>query len=314
MKKAFKIILNLIINLAILGGLVFVFRTPLQNLRNRFQAQYFPCSQPIAYSLGAFDKKFGISEKDFLSAIDAAEQVWEKPIGKDLFEYGANGPLKINLIYDIRQEATHKLQALDLSVSDDKASYNSIKTKYNTLRAQYLVGKTALDAKIAAFEIMKNKYEAEVRTWNARGGANKEAYARLEADRLALNAAASDINQMQDALNAKIENINAMVVVLNRLATSLNITADTYNQIGDQLGGEFAEGTYQSGPEGERIDIYQFDNRAKLIRVLAHELGHALGLDHAEDQKAIMYRLNNGVNDKLTESDLALVKTHCQIK
>lgn len=314
MKKVLKIILNFILILAIVGGFVFVGRESLQNLWKQWQSQYYPCSQPIRYTLGTFDKKFGLSEADFLSAVVVAEQVWEKPVGKDLFAFADGGPLKINLIYDIRQEATVKLQNLDLSVRDDKASYNAIKAKYQALQAQYLKDKAMIDAKIAAFEIMQHKYEAEVKSWNARGGASKEAYARLEADRVALNAAMADIQQAQDALNVKVDNLNAMVVVLNRLATSLNITADTYNQIGGQLGGEFEEGTYQSGPEGERIDIYQFDNRAKLIRVLAHELGHALGLEHVEDAKAIMYRLNNGINEKLTESDLASVKTHCQIK
>lgn len=314
MKKAIKSILRVLLTVAVIGGLVFAFREPLQNRWSQLQIQYLPCSQPIAYSLGIFDKKFGISEKDFLSAISVAEQVWEKPIAKDLFVYADSGALKINLIYDIRQEATVKLQKLGLTVKDDKASYNAVKVKYESLKTAYAKDKTALTAKIAEFEVMKNKYEAEVKTWNGRGGANQEAYARLEDDRLALNTAVDEINQMQDALNMKIDNLNALAVVLNRLATALNITADKYNQIGDQLGGEFEEGTYQSGPDGQQIDIYQFDNRAKLIRVLAHELGHALGLDHVEDPKAIMYRLNNGINEKLTDADLAILKTHCQIK
>jgi predicted Zn-dependent protease len=48
--------------------------------------------------------------------------------------------------------------------------------------------------------------------------------------------------------------------------------------------------------------------------VLAHELGHALGLDHNEDSKAIMYRLNNGINEKLTNTDLVALKALCGIK
>ena len=293
--------------------MVFVFREPLWNVWGMFQAQYFPCSSPIAYSIGSFDKKFGLSEKDFLSALVAAEAVWEKPVGKDLFAYKENGKLKVNLVYDIRQEATVKLQKLDIDVRDDQSSYNSVKAKYDSLKAEYARDKIALAAKVAELEAAKSKYEAEVDYWNSHGGANKETRAQLEKERLALNAMIDEINRMQDRINAKVENINALVVVLNRLAQTLNITVDKYNQVGDQLAGEFEEGSYQSGPEGQQIDIYQFDNRAKLIRVLAHELGHALGLDHIEESKAIMYRLNNGINEKLTEGDLSAVRMHCKI-
>lgn len=313
MKKLFKLILKVIFSATVIGGFVFAFRAPLQILYLQLLSQYFPCSQPIAYSIGSFDKRFGLSQKDFLSAIVQAEQIWEKPITKELFAYTTDGKLKINLIYDIRQEATIKLQKLGIAVKDDKASYNTVKAKYEAVKAQYAREKAALDAKIAEFEILKNKYEADVEYWNSRGGARKETYAQLEEERLALNAAIAGINKMQDDLNAKVDDINALVVVLNRLAASLNITAEKYNQIGDQLGGEFEEGTYQSGPSGREIDIYQFDNRAKLIRVLAHELGHALGLDHLEDPKAIMYRLNNGINEKLTDSDLVVLKSKCRL-
>ncbi|MCX6779287.1 MAG: matrixin family metalloprotease [Candidatus Magasanikbacteria bacterium] len=122
------------------------------------------------------------------------------------------------------------------------------------------------------------------------------------------------INQMQDSLNILVDDINAAVKVLNQLAYELNITVDKYNTIGISRGTEFQEGEYKSDLKGTEINIYQFDNKNSLVRVLAHEMGHALGLDHSEDPKAIMYRLNEGRNEKLTDSDVAALKKLCKIK
>src|SRR6185369_17119194 len=99
MNKIFKTLLSI----GLVGLIVFIFLGPLKGALTEFEARYFPCRQPIAYSLGQFDTKFGISKTDFLIAVATAEEIWEKSAGKQLFEYAPDGALKINLIYDARQ-------------------------------------------------------------------------------------------------------------------------------------------------------------------------------------------------------------------
>ena len=46
-----------------------------------------PCNQPITYSIGEVDSRFGISKSDFAQIISEGIQIWENPIKKTLFTY-----------------------------------------------------------------------------------------------------------------------------------------------------------------------------------------------------------------------------------
>lgn len=273
-----------------------------------------PCGYPIEYRIGAFDDRFHLSEADFLRALADAETLWEKPVGRDLFQYSSEGALAIHLIYDYRQEATEQLRALGIQMNDDGETYVLLKSKYEIARTQYDAGVQALDARVAQFTARRQAYDAEVARWNARGGASKKDFERLENEQMYLNQEAASINQKKQELNELASAINAIVSVLNRVAANLNINRDQFNAIGDARGRQFNEGLYTRDASGERINIYQFDNRQKLVRVLAHELGHALELEHSDNPAAIMYELNQGKNPILAESDIAALKTHCGIK
>jgi len=289
----------------------------LENLLEKLEHKPRPCEQPILYTIDSFDARFEISRNDFIRAIQNAERIWETPAGRELFAHASGTPgtlLKIRLIYDARQDATIQLRQYGMTIRDSRESYDALKAAYETLTDAYAEDKILFDARIAALHAREDTYNQEVAMWNARGGAPQEEYDRLNAEKAAIDAEMVKANLLKDALNVKVDRINAMVVVLNRLAATLNIQVARYNEIGGAHTGEFEEGVYRSGPDGQEIDIYQFDTHAKLVRVLAHEFGHALGLAHVTDPKAIMYRLNQGMNEKLTPADLAALKNRCGIE
>ena len=306
-------IFNYILFIAIVFAGIY-YQDALRNVWSQAFNNFFPCRQAITYSIDSFDTRFGVSKETFLGAMKDAEAIWEKPIGKDLFKYSTDGHLKVNLIYDSRQETTQILKNMGVVVENSRASYDSLKSKYDSLIKSYEQNKAIFESRFSAFESRKKNYEAEVTASNRKGGASKETFARLNAEKEYLNQEITYLNILQTELSSQVEDINALAKALNQLATTLNLNVKQYNTIGSSLGGEFEEGTYVRDESGARIDIYQFDNRTKLVRVLAHELGHALGLDHIEDPKAIMYRLNNGINEKLTNTDIVELKNLCGIK
>ena len=227
-----KKILKIIIELAIIGTLAYVYRSPLQTLLNRLEGIYLPCDKPITYQIMTFDTKFGISKDYFLSALRDAEAIWEKPIGRELFTYESEGNLKINLIYDYRQQATAQLQKLGLTVNDDKASYNNLKAKYETLKVKYAEDSASFSIKVSNHNARQSAYEKDVAYWNAHNGATKDEYDRLNAERIALNAEADELNLLQNHLNDEVDSINALATVLNRLAATLNLQVSQFNAIG----------------------------------------------------------------------------------
>jgi len=284
----------------------------IKNIRTAVH-QHFPCALPLTYSLGTFDARFGLSREEFLTHIATSEKTWEDVVGKELFRYvDTGGDLTVNLIYDERQETTNKLQAIGGVIDGKKETYESLKADYEKLSAQLRQQRATYNTKLGEFQAMQSAYEKEVSRWNKRGGAPEEEYAKLEQQRAELNTRVTTLNNALAQLNKTVTDVNALGNRINALIEELNLNVAKYNTTRSAQGEEFSEGEYVFDPAGKRINIYEFGSALRLSRVLIHELGHALQMDHVDDSEAIMYRLNAGKSETPTEADKTELMRVCQ--
>jgi hypothetical protein len=206
------------------------------------------------------------------------------------------------------------MKKIGIVIHNDQNTFNVLKSKYNSMIASYKTEKVRLETLITAYNADKRALEKEINYWNGRGGAPKAEHDVLEQRIAASNNQYEVIKQTENSFNALVDTIKSAEIILNELVATLNLQVDTYNAVGSSTGKTFSEGEYVNDANGMAINVFQFSDSDQLEKVLVHELGHALGLEHLDNPKAIMYYLNEGMNVKLTADDLAALKKVCGIR
>jgi len=244
------------------------------------------CWNPLAYDIGSFDSRFGISKEKFLKTIKEAETIWEKGLAKNVFENQAGGKLKISLVFDERQKTTFEAEGSKEQIEGSRESYDILISQYKLLESSYRSDLSSYDYKVSQFEQRLNEYNREVARLNKAGGVKPHEYEALEKERQYLESKKAELDRERLILNSKASDLNALGDKINELAQKLNIEVDIHNlRFGEAR--EFDQGDYTNN----KINVYQFEGIADLRLVLAHELGHALGIGHVENPKSIMYYL-----------------------
>lgn len=235
-----------------------------------------PCVHPISYAIGAIDGRFGVATSSLIADAAVAAKIWNTAAGKTVLLYDPQAGMKINLVYDAREENAK----IGVEIMREQADMNAARDLIGVLRAQFA-------AKQAA-------YDQTVRAAGARGGATPSEAASLDSERGALLESGNAINSQIAGYNADVATFNASVAAYNQSA-----------------GKDFEEGQYVRDASGRRINVFEFIGSDQLTRVLAHEFGHALGLEHNDNPGSIMYAENESGNLSPTPDDLASLTALC---
>ncbi len=243
-----------------------------------------PCTVPIKYRIDQVDPEFKLSKEEFTKDASAAAQIWNTTKGKQLFVYDPEGELSLNLVYDGRQKLSSQI--------------NQMQSDLNSVEKTLTPGEVQFRKDSVDYEQKVKQLNAEIDSWNQKGGAPEETANQL-------NAQVKDLKAEADRLNADAAKLNKISNSYNAQVGTLNKTVGTFNA---QLSQKPEEGIYIG--DMNRIEIYFDNGKAELVHTLAHELGHAIGMNHVSDENAILYTSTN-LKLKPTKDDIAELDRIC---
>lgn len=275
-----------------------------------YQSAANECPVPLSYRLGSIDPAFGLTSDAALDYVRQAEMVWEDQAGRELFQYDAAADFTIDFIFDERQAEANTEEDLRVQLDEQRAENEKILETVQSLQRDHEALSQAYSKKKALYEERLDAYNTEVNRYNDRGGAPPEVYDRLNQERAALDVELAELTDTAAKLNQLAAQINELSERGNELVRTYNQGVNQYNtEFG--FAREFTQGDYQ----GDRIHVYKFSSDTEVVTVLAHEFGHALGIDHVEGTSSLMYYLleDTGTVPVLSADDLTAYQGVCGV-
>lgn len=302
---------SITIGLILVAGLYYIFQSPA--IFTGASENAIPCQEPLTYYIGSIDPRFDIGERELKNRMKKVETIWEKPLDQELLEYTPGGQMPINLIYSEEQQRTQSGKQLSQRIQNTEQQISALKQEYNRLSKNFKSQKKEHQNLLSTYRKKVREYKQSIQKWNARGGVPQGEQKDIQQKQQQITQLETDLRRRQQNIKYLRKRVNTKSEQLNKLIERQQSLVEKYNRQFAQTG-KFNQGRYIRKGGKREINIYQFGNRAELTLVLAHEVGHSLGLTHLDNPKSVMYKLmkeQDIFNLSLSTEDISAIQKQC---
>lgn len=274
------------------------------------------CDRPVTVHLDAVDERFELDREEVRRALADAVAMWQEATEEPLFRKRDGEGVAVRLVFDerqasaqARQQRREDLVRAERQLQDDRQRLERRHEALSEESGDFESRQRRLNERVEA-------YEREVAAWNAgRMEQTRENRERLERESRELTTAQESLSEERRDLERRGQALNREQQILVREIEAFNHQVDAHNREAHAATG-FEMAQYERRGSERWIRVFKADDQDELRLVLAHELGHALGIGHVPEETAVMSPYLGSANagrTSLTAADREALAQTCRI-
>ncbi|MCC5880034.1 MAG: matrixin family metalloprotease [Idiomarina sp.] len=263
------------------------------------------CRAPLQWYVDEIDPRFGFTRSEVNTAAVRAAEMWNQAAGVELFTLGERDAIRVSLVYDHRQQLQEFIADLDERIARLGEQVADLDTTLASERAQLEASRQHIDTMNERIAIRAAEAEEMINQHaNRRGQVSRQVAERVNAFQAQTQQLVDQQNTEVNRYNRLQADFNTRVNMRNRLAGEQNALVVERNQAVQNrqvewqrrgLGTESGRHNIQirttrrgTSVVDEAITIFSASNELGLATILAHEFGHAIGINHVAGVTSIM--------------------------
>lgn len=272
-----------------------------------------PCSETLTLTVGEIDNRYTITETELEEILVEVAALWSDAAGRQLVEFSEEGRIPVHLIYSEDQarssrerQLNDRIESMRIELSVLERDYNQAQDRYDSRLDEYNEDALQLQSDV-------NVLQNWIRQLNDQGGFNETQIRQLEERQRQIETRNRELDRRRVLLSSEADELNRQQDYLNERIAQKNRAIEEYNRTFSGTR-RFTQGSYEWHGTESRINVFHFNGFRELKLVLAHETGHALGIDHVENTASIMYHLMGNqdvVNIRLSDEDRKALQEVC---